>query len=118
MFVVVCVNFAVPAVQRLLRNIRVDFVPNYFPQVLQDILFNIMVPVLALVYIVVIVWQGWVAAWYSWQVHELSWTIWRVPLYPIKFVVPVGSGLLCLVLIAQLCRGVISLKGRATKMRQ
>ena len=115
---VACAAFAISAVQWLRRNIRVDFVVNYFPQAVQAILADIVGPILGLFYVVIVTWQSWRAGWYSLQVGEISQSIWAVPLWPMKLLVPIGFGLLCLVLIAQLCRGVISLKERTAKMRQ
>jgi TRAP-type mannitol/chloroaromatic compound transport system permease small subunit len=72
-------------------------------------LINIVTPILALSYVVLITWYSWDNAWYSLQIGETSQSSWAEPWWPTKMVVPIGSGLLCLVLIAQLCRGITSL---------
>lgn len=118
MLSVACAAFAISAVQRLRRNIRVDFLVNYLPQAIQAILLDIIGPILALFYVVIVTWQSWRGGWYSLQVGEVSQSIWAVPLFPMKLLVPIGFGLLCLVLVAQLCHGVISLKKRTAKMSQ
>jgi TRAP-type C4-dicarboxylate transport system permease small subunit len=115
-FLVACVILAVAGVQVLRRQLRVDFVTNRFSQDVQDILSDILVPILALFYVVIITWQGWDAAWYSLKIGEISQSAWREPWWPTKMAVPVGSGLLCLVLLAQLVHGINSLIRRSRKM--
>lgn len=118
MFLVTGVVFAIPYIQRVGRHLRVDVISNRFPEGVQDVLLNIVVPILALVYFVPMTWKSWENAWYALQVGERSYSAWAPFLFPIKVTVPIGVGLLCLVLLAQLCRGVSSLIKRAIKMGQ
>jgi TRAP-type C4-dicarboxylate transport system permease small subunit len=108
-FLVACVMLAIAGVQMLGRHLRVDFLASRFPQSAQDTLLDIVIPILALFYVALITWQSWDAAWYSLVIHETSQSAWREPWWPTKMAVPVGSGLLCIMLIAQLVRGVNSL---------
>jgi TRAP-type mannitol/chloroaromatic compound transport system permease small subunit len=117
-FLVACVLLAIAGVQRLGRQLRVDFIAIRFSEGVQDALINILAPVLALFYVILLTWQSWDAAWYSMQVGEISQSAWREPWWPTKMVVPVGAGLLCLVLIAQLGHGVTSLIRRIKKVRE
>jgi TRAP-type mannitol/chloroaromatic compound transport system permease small subunit len=117
-FLVACVIFAVAGVQQLGRHLRVDFISIHFSENVQDILLNIVVPILALFYVVLLTWQSWDAAWYSLQIGEISQSAWREPWWPTKMTVAVGGGLLCLALIAQLCHGVTSLVRRSKKTKQ
>ena len=116
-FLVACVVFALAGVQRLGRQLRVDFISNRLSEGVQDFLLNIIGPILALFYVIIVTWQSWDAAWYSMQIGEVSQSVWREPWWPTKMTVPVGVGLLCLVLLAQLSRGVVSLIQRIKKMR-
>jgi TRAP-type mannitol/chloroaromatic compound transport system permease small subunit len=102
--------FAIFAVQWFRRNIRVDFLASRFPQVVQSILLDIVCPTLALFFTVVVAWHSWRASLYALRVGEVSTSAWAVILWPIKMLVPVGFGLLFLVLLAQLYYGIISLK--------
>jgi TRAP-type C4-dicarboxylate transport system permease small subunit len=104
-----CVVFAVAGLQRHRRHLRVDFISNYFSESLQRILLNIVTPVFALFYVVIITWKSWENALYSLRIDETSQSAWQEPLYPIKLLVPIGMALLCLVLIAQLSYGIASL---------
>lgn len=117
-FLLACVVLAIAHVQRLGQNLRVDFLASRLPKSVQAILLNIVGPILALFYVVILTWQSWEDAWYSMQIGELSMSIWRIPLFPVKLVVPIGAGLLCLVLLAQLYRGISFLKEITTKMRK
>jgi TRAP-type C4-dicarboxylate transport system permease small subunit len=108
-FLVACVMLAIAGVQMLGRHLRVDFVATRYPQSVQAVLLDIVIPLLALFYVGIITWQGWNAAWYSLTVHETSQSAWREPWWPTKMVVPVGAGLLCIILLAQLSRGIASL---------
>jgi TRAP-type mannitol/chloroaromatic compound transport system permease small subunit len=110
--------FAIFGVQWLRQNIRVDFLASRFPQVVQGILLDIVCPVLALFFTVVVTWHSWRASLYALRVGEISTSAWAIILWPVKMLVPVGFVLLCLVLLAQLCNGVISLKERTAKVKQ
>ena len=114
-FLVACVMFAIAGVQRLGRQIRVDFISIRLSGSVQNILLNIIAPILALFYVVLLTWQSWDAAWYSMEVGEVSQSVWREPWWPTKMTVPVGGGLLCLVLIAQLFHGITALIRRIKK---
>jgi TRAP-type C4-dicarboxylate transport system permease small subunit len=115
MFLVLCFVLAVPAVDRLSRHIRVDIIPTHLPQRAQDILLNIVGPIIGLVFCVVLVWKGWTDAWYALQIGQKSSSAWAAPLFPTKIIIPIGYGLLCLVLVARLWSGITSLKDSTTK---
>jgi len=117
-FLVACVVFAIAGVQRLGRQLRVDFISIRLSEGVQDFLLNIVGPILALFYVVIVTWQSWGAAWYSMEVGEVSQSVWREPWWPTKMAVPVGVGLLCLVLVAQLGRGITTLIQRIKKGRE
>jgi TRAP-type C4-dicarboxylate transport system permease small subunit len=109
MFLVIGVVFALPYIQRVGRHLRVDFIVNRLPPGVQTILSDIVFPLIALFYVVPLTWKSWENSWYALQVGERSYSAWAPLLGPIKVMVPIGVGLLCLVLLAQLCRRVSSL---------
>jgi TRAP-type mannitol/chloroaromatic compound transport system permease small subunit len=117
MFLVACIVFAVAGLQRHGRHLRVDFISNYFPPSVQSVLLNIITPIFALFYVVIITWQSCENALYSMKIKEMSQSSWQEPLFPIKLFVPIGMALLCLVLIAQLSHGIASLT-RIIKKKQ
>jgi TRAP-type C4-dicarboxylate transport system permease small subunit len=106
------VAFAIPYIQKQGRNLRVDFISNRYPPKVQDVLLNILVPLIALFYLVPLVWKSWGDAFYSLGIAERTYSAWGPPVGPMKLFVPIGAGLLCLVLIAQLIHGLLALKKR------
>ena len=108
-FLTACVVFAVSGLQRAKRHLRVDFVANYFSPRLRDIFMDIVCPLLALLYVGIITWQSLDNALYSLSLWETSQSVWEEPLWPTKMLIPISMFWLCLVLIAQLIRGIISL---------
>jgi len=105
-FLTACVVFAISGLQRHKRHLRVDFISNYMPGNVQGILLDILGPILALVYVTIITWQSLDNAMYSFNIGETSQSVWEEPLYPTKFLIPIGSFWLVLVLLAQLTRGI------------
>jgi TRAP-type mannitol/chloroaromatic compound transport system permease small subunit len=57
----------------------------------------------------VLFWYGAAYAINSWKQHELSWSVWQPPLYPIKTVIPVAAFLMLIQGIAVVIRRVIFL---------
>jgi len=92
-------------VEREKRHLKVDFISRKFPEKVQIVLFEIIVPLAALFVGYVLVWKSGVAAAYSYSIHETSYCSWAEPLWPVKMTIPVGYGLLCVILLAKLCKG-------------
>jgi TRAP-type C4-dicarboxylate transport system permease small subunit len=103
------VSLALPYIQKQGRNLRVDFVSNSFSPKIQAALLNIFVPLIALFYLVLLVWRSWVDAWYSLSIAERTYSAWAPPVGPMKLLVPIGGGLLCIVLVTQLIHGLVAL---------
>lgn len=108
-FLLVGVVLALPYIQRVGRHLRVDILANTFPGIIQAILLDLLAPLLALFYLVPMTWKSWENAWYSLQVGERSFSAWAPPYFPIKVWIPIGIGLLCLVLLSQLIQGICNL---------
>lgn len=100
---------AVPYVQRNDRHLKVDFLAMRFPAKAQLILFEIIVPICALFVGYVLVWKGWDSTAYSYSIHETSYSSWAEPLWPVRLMIPIGYGILCLALVAQICKGFAAL---------
>lgn len=109
MFFLFSFVFAVSYVDRGDRHIRVDLLSNLMSKSWRNILLNIIAPVLALTYAVLLARQGWVAAMRSFDIGEVSMSVWAEPLWPIKIMIPIGYALLCLALLTRISRGVTSL---------
>jgi TRAP-type C4-dicarboxylate transport system permease small subunit len=100
---------AVSYVQRHDKHLQVDFLSSHFPTKVRLILHEILVPLMGLFVIYVMVWKGWESATYSYSIHETSYSSWAEVLWPVRATVPVGYGLLFLVMVAQLCKAVAAL---------
>jgi TRAP-type C4-dicarboxylate transport system permease small subunit len=100
---------AVSYVQRYNRHLQVDFLSARFPEKVQLILLEIIVPIAGLFVGYILVWKGWTAMVYARSINEVSYSSWGEPMWPVKLMIPIGYGLLCLVLIAQVCKGIARL---------
>ena len=109
------VSLALPYIQRQGRNLRVDFVSNYFPPKVQAALLNIIVPLIAMAYLVPLIWKSLGDALYSLSISERTYSAWAPPVGPMKLMVPIGAGLLCIVLISQLIHGLVALKENSSE---
>ncbi len=108
-FLVVCVALSIAYLQRQGRHLRVDFCSAYFSKTVEYFFLNVISPLMALTYVGVITWQSWLNGLYSLSIQETSQSAWQELLAPTKMTVSLGMFLLCLVLLAQLVRGVIYL---------
>lgn len=104
------VALALPYIQKEGRHLRVDFISNHFSPRIQGALLNILVPLIGLFYLVLLVWKSWDDAMYSLMIGARTYSAWAPPIGPMKLFVPIGVGLLCLVLIAQLIHGLLALR--------
>jgi TRAP-type mannitol/chloroaromatic compound transport system permease small subunit len=100
-------------VQMMRQHIKVDFLGGHFPKVVQEIIKEILGPFMGLVFCSAIVYTSWNEAMYSLQVSQHTIAAASIPTFPFKILVPIFSGLICLVLIAQILGFLISYRGRA-----
>ncbi|NLY39385.1 MAG: TRAP transporter small permease [Firmicutes bacterium] len=117
MIMVWCFVLAAAHVERKEQQIRNDLLSSMLPPKGQIFLLQVFTPIAGLVFVGTMTWRSWINAFYSLQIGEVSAaTLWGVPLFPIKIVVPIGYGLLCLVLLIKLINGVISLFAAPAKV--
>jgi len=112
-----CAVFALAHVERLGRHVHVSFVAGHLSHKAQEILQNIIGPILGLIFCLTVIWMSWNDAWFSLQIKQTTPGIVEIPSFPIKMMVPVGLGLFCLVLIAKILRYVGSLKSEAKRVK-
>ena len=110
----VCVVFAIAYTQRLGQHLRVDFMDRYYSKAVLGILLNIIGPLVGLICVSILVWKSWTPAWMALQSGD-TWGsgVVRLPTWPSRMTVTLGAGLLCLVLLAQILRYLVSLRGKA-----
>ncbi len=102
---------AVAHLEKLDGHLRVDFFIVLLPERLRLLLLNIIGPLSGLVFCSVLTYEGLKVALYSLEIGERSMSIWAVPLFPIKIIIPLGYGLLCAVLLLKITRGFIYIHG-------
>lgn len=114
-FLLSCILLAIPAVQKEGRNLRVDFIVGRLSKRGQHIFENIVVPVIALVFVAVVVWKSWGIFVSSFHSGETSQSAVQEKLWPMKLLVTLTMGWLALVLISQLVHGIQDLARGTTK---
>jgi TRAP-type mannitol/chloroaromatic compound transport system permease small subunit len=115
MFLLFSFVFAISAVEKLGRHIRVDFVTGHLPERAQHVVLNIIAPLMGLFFAFMLTWKGFEISLFSLKIGEVSSSQWREPLFPIKLMVPIGYTLLVLVLLARIYKGFAYLKGGTGK---
>jgi TRAP-type mannitol/chloroaromatic compound transport system permease small subunit len=115
MFLLFSGVLAVAGVEWLDRHVRNDMVASRFPQSARNIVIKTIFPLLALIFCVVLDWKSLDNALYSLEIGQVSPSTWALPLAPIKFVIPLGYTLLCLVLIGKFVKGIALLRGGVKK---
>ena len=96
--------FAIAHIQRLGKNITVDYLSQRLPRKVRGFIINVGGPVLGLVFCVPLVWKSWENAWFAMETGQRTITMLAIPTFPMQMAIPVCAGLLCLVLIAQMLR--------------
>ncbi|NLD36044.1 MAG: TRAP transporter small permease [Desulfatiglans sp.] len=103
---------ALAYLEKLDGHLRVDFFIVLLPEKIRLFLLNVAGPFFGLVFCSVLTWEGWRSAAYSLEIGETSMSVWAIPLFPVKIVIPFGYGLLCIVLLLKIIRGFINIDGR------
>ena len=109
-FLLFCGVLAFAAVEDMDRHVKNDILSSRFSQNCQLILMGVIFPVLALFFVVLLAWKSGADAMYALQIGQVSSSPLALSLGPIKIVIPLGYGLLCLVLLKKIFRGVLQLE--------
>jgi len=110
-----CFVLSVAELQRQERHLRGDFILSRLPQSFQFFVNRILAPMLAVLCSAMLAWKGWDAAMFSLRIGERSISSWSEPLFPVKFMIPVGYGFLFIVAIAQFFQGMLTLGKRSQR---
>jgi TRAP-type mannitol/chloroaromatic compound transport system permease small subunit len=106
MALLLCGVLAFAGVELLDRHVRNDLVASRFPSKMKVILISTLFPLLALVFCAILDWKSLGDAIYTLQIGKVSQSTWKIPLAPIKFMIPLGYTLLCIVLAGKFIRGI------------
>lgn len=91
-------NFMIAAGFTLLRgsHVKIDIIYSKFDQRTRAILDVISYIIFFFPFTVLVLYQGIDYAYKSWQIYERSWSACRIPIYPIKTVIPITGFLILL----------------------
>lgn len=106
MFLLFSFVFAIPAVERLSQQLRVDIISNKMTKILQHFVLAVLTPILGIAFVSILAYKGVEAAKYALEIDEHSASAWKQPMGPIKLMIPIGYSILLLVLIVKLISGV------------
>jgi TRAP-type C4-dicarboxylate transport system permease small subunit len=112
-----CVVFSIAHTQRLGRHLRIDIMDRFFSEKVRGVIVNVASPIVGLVFCVPLTWKTWERAWSALETGQVTSNV-GIPTFPMMIIVPIGTGLLCLVLIAQILRYLASLKGKETTVEK
>jgi TRAP-type C4-dicarboxylate transport system permease small subunit len=96
--IVMIIFLTIPFCEMTSGHIRVTFIIERMPAKIRMWLKKIT-NIMAIVYFSILCWRSWLIAWYSWSIRETSWGSYPIPLYPAKFSVSVGSGIMAIYLL-------------------
>jgi TRAP-type C4-dicarboxylate transport system permease small subunit len=112
-----CVVFSIAHTQRLGRHLRIDILDRFFSKRVRGIIVNVASPIVGLIFCIPLVWKTWDQAWFALQSGQTTATT-GIPTFPMMVAIPIGVGLLCLVLVSQMVRYFVSLKTKDTTVKK
>ncbi|MEO0278158.1 MAG: TRAP transporter small permease [candidate division WOR-3 bacterium] len=104
--VLVASILSIAGIQAHDRHLKVDFILLRMKPTPRKVLSRILAPLIGIIYTALMAIKSAEATWHSAKMNELSQSIWREPLWPIRGIVVVGVVVLCLVLLDQLIKGI------------
>jgi TRAP-type C4-dicarboxylate transport system permease small subunit len=106
-----CVMFSLAHTQRLNRHLKIDIMDRYFSEGIREFIANIIGPVVGLIFCIPLIMKTWDKALFALESGQTSGTT-GILVFPMMFLIPIGSGLLGLVLVAQMLRYLFSLRNK------
>jgi TRAP-type C4-dicarboxylate transport system permease small subunit len=112
-----CAIFAIPHTQKLGKHLRLDLLDNVFPRAVSEIIKNLLGPLLGLCFCIVLTWQGWMSAMFAVNISQMTTTDYPIPTFPLKLIITIVMGILCLVFILQILKYLFALRKRRAEIR-
>jgi TRAP-type C4-dicarboxylate transport system permease small subunit len=110
MFLLISFVLANAAVERQGRLLRCDIFLDRFPSSVQNVISNIVSPIMGMTFFGIITWITFGDALRALEIGQVSRSAWPVPLFPVKLFIPIGYGFFCLTLFYRMVLGFFSLK--------
>lgn len=111
MFLLFSGVLAVAGVEFLDQHVRNDLLASRFPRTMKIIVINIISPLLAMTFCTVLIWKSMDNALYALQIGQTSQSTWRIPIAPVKLIIPIGFILLEIILFSKFIKGIGYLRG-------
>jgi TRAP-type C4-dicarboxylate transport system permease small subunit len=89
------VFFSIAYIQSEKGHIKIDIATAWMPKKIQMIL-DIFSYILGIAFFAIVFWQSGKMAWNAWVIQDHTMGLVEFPLWPAKFLVPYGAGLICL----------------------
>ncbi|MEM0488177.1 MAG: TRAP transporter small permease [Candidatus Bathyarchaeia archaeon] len=90
--------FSIAYLERIGGHISIDLLLKRMPNPMQLLVTRLVAPSVGLVYTSAVTYKGFTSAVYSYKLGEKSQSVWAEPLWPVKACIPLGYGLLSVVL--------------------
>jgi TRAP-type transport system small permease protein len=114
----ICACFSLAYIEKLNRHIRMDLLSYLFPKETQAFILNVFIPAIGIFFYIILIQSSWDYAMYGLQIGMTSFSSLRWPVYPAMLAIPIGSGMLCLMLIAKIIRYFATWKRGASLKRE
>jgi TRAP-type mannitol/chloroaromatic compound transport system permease small subunit len=111
MFLLFSFVLANAAVERQGRLLRLDLLLDRFPPRVQNVISNIVSPIMGITFFGIITWISFGDALRALEIGQVSRSAWPVPLFPVKLFIPIGYGFMCVVLLYRMVLGLLCLRG-------
>jgi TRAP-type mannitol/chloroaromatic compound transport system permease small subunit len=90
-------------------HVKVEFLVSRFSQQIQ-LYLDITMLIISFILYILLVWQGIEGFWESFQSGEYRWGLIKLPLWPVKFIIPFGALFLCFSFIDEILKNLSKLK--------
>jgi len=110
MFLLFSFVLANAAVERQDRLLRLDLLLDRFPPRVNNVIANIVSPIMGMTFFGIISWISFGDALRALEIGQVSRSAWPVPLFPVKLFIPIGYGFFCLTLLYRMVLGFFHLK--------
>ncbi|SDU57556.1 TRAP-type mannitol/chloroaromatic compound transport system, small permease component [Desulfobacula phenolica] len=95
-------------------HVSVDIIYQLFPRKVK-LTADIIVSIVALFMFIILFWQGYKFAWHAFSTNQHSHTLFGPPLWPVKILLPIGSLVFILQILADFGKTILKAKQRRVK---
>jgi TRAP-type C4-dicarboxylate transport system permease small subunit len=112
-----CAIFTIPYTQKIGKHLRLDLLDNVFPKAVSSAIKNLFGPLLGLCFVSVITWQSWNSVTLAIDISQMTTTNYPIPTFPLKLMITIVMGTLCVVFILQILKYLFALRDNCNEIR-